>query len=273
MINNTAHQVWKRLEAKRLDQVFSHDIMTGLNCSPFEAEAILSKVHQTFDLLFDAHDTLKPGQLRFTVIATEAHAGMSLAEAPQAMVVLTLDDPQEDLNVRKEKGIAGLRQHRMIRMAHEAFQQGGVLTLEDIAFRLLNCGVRTLCRDLELLRSQNINVPLRSTIKDMGRTLSHRHGIVQAWLDGKEYSHVARQTHHSVSAVRNYVEKFRRTAVLSLQSLTIETIAFLVGISIPLAREYLNMLDNAKGASHRLAEFEAPETKKKIIRRGGSSRD
>lgn len=273
MINNTSVHKWKRMEAKRLDQVFLHDIQAGMNCSRFESEAVLQKVHQIYDLLFEAHDALKPGQLRFTVVSVEAHVGAALTEAPQIMVVLTLDDSQEDLRIRQEKGVAQLRCHRMIRMAHEAFQQGGVLTIEDLAYRLLNCGVRTLCRDLERLRSENINVPLRSTIKDMGRTLSHRRGIVQAWLEGQEYSQIAKATHHSIPAVHNYVDKFRRTSILSRQALDVETIAFLVGISIPLALEYLDLLKNAKGAAHRLSELEAPEVKKKTDQHGGSSRD
>ena len=67
----------------------------------------------------------------------------------------------------------------------EAFQQGGLLTVEDLANRLLNCGQRTLSRDLKALKARQITLPLRSTIKDMGRAISHRTLIVQQWLQEK----------------------------------------------------------------------------------------
>src|SRR3954470_20234898 len=81
--------------------------------------------------------------------------------------------------------------------------------LEDLAHRLLNCGERTLCRDLAVLRKHHVLLPLRSQIKDMGRSLSHRSTIVRLWLGGKEYSEIARTSCHSVAAVQNYVDKFK----------------------------------------------------------------
>jgi len=263
MINNTNLQQWKRLEAKRLDAVFLHEIIAGLNCSRFEAEAVLQKVHQTYELLFEGGDTLRPGQLTLSVLSVEASPAAKLVEAPQRIVRLTLDDPEEDLRVRQEEGVVGLRRQRMIRMCTEALQQGGVLTVEDLSIRLFNCGVRTICRDLEELRAQGIEVPLRSVIKDMGRTLSHRRQIVEAWLQGQEYSQIERSCHHSISSVRNYVEKFRRIAVLQAESLEIATIAFLVGVSIPLCEEYLKLLNSAEGASHRLKQIKTPHHQKK----------
>jgi DNA-directed RNA polymerase specialized sigma24 family protein len=56
---------------------------------------------------------------------------------------------------------------------------------------------------------------LRSTIKDMGRSISHRAMIVEQWLKGKEYSEISRNTHHSVAAVKNYIQKFKRVVGLA----------------------------------------------------------
>lgn len=41
MINNSSLQKWQRLRQKKLSQQFTNEIITGLNCSPFEAEAPL----------------------------------------------------------------------------------------------------------------------------------------------------------------------------------------------------------------------------------------
>ncbi|MCH8962859.1 MAG: hypothetical protein IH820_16505 [Bacteroidetes bacterium] len=36
-------------------------------------------------------------------------------------------------------------------MAHEALDQGALLTAEDLAYRIFNCGLRTISRDLKML--------------------------------------------------------------------------------------------------------------------------
>jgi hypothetical protein len=168
-----------------------------------------------------------------------------------------LDDPQEDLAVRKKSGIIGLRQHRIQRVSVEAFQQGGTLTVEDLANRLFNCGERTICRDLKELRKNNIIIPLRSTIKDMGRTISHRTLIVKMWLEGKEYSEIARDSFHSITSVKNYVDKFKRVITLSEENYDVHTIAFLVKISAPLVEEYFNIYRNYKILPHRRKELKS----------------
>jgi hypothetical protein len=255
MINNSSAQCWDRLAAKQLDQQFVRHIIAGLSCSPFEAEAVLQAVHQTYALLFDCSPALRPGQILLPVVAVEAPPGPRLVDSRQTLVVLTLEDLEEDLQVRKTGGVLALRRHRLVRVCHEALQQGGLLTLEDLAYRLFNCGQRTLCRDLQALRKEQVQLPLRSTIKDMGRTLSHRRLVVEQWLDGKEYSEIARATCHSVASVQSYVEKFKRVALLAQQRLDPETLAFLARLSKPLTEQYLQLLRHKRPAQHRLQEL------------------
>jgi hypothetical protein len=151
--------------------------------------------------------------------------------------------------------VAALRRHRMQRMAVEAFQQGGLLTLEDLANRLFNCGQRTLSRDLEALRREGVVLPLRSTIKDMGRSICHRSVIVEQWLQGKEYSEIARNTHHSVPSVENYISKFKRVVALLENGHEVNTIAFLVKVSASLVGSYRQLYQSLSGVPHRRREL------------------
>ena len=139
----------------------------------------------------------------------------------------------------------------------EAFQQGGLLTIEDLANRVLNCGQRTLSRDLEVLRHQGVVLPLRSTIKDMGRSISHRYLIIEHWLKGKEYSEIARSTHHSVPSIQNYVSKFKRVIALTQEGYEIHTLAFLINLSSSLVETYHQLYQDAKIAPHRRLELES----------------
>lgn len=255
MINNSSLQKWDRLAQKQLDQQFVNEVIHGLQCSPFEAKAVLEAVYKVYGPYFETSGHLKPGQILFQVISIDEAPSARLANSKQVTVTLTLDAGAEDLKIRKEQGVIGLRQHRLERVCTEAFQQGGLLTIEDLAYRLFNCGQRTLLRDLEQLRAQGLILPLRSTIKDMGRSLSHRAMIVEQWLQGKEYSDISRNTHHSVAAVKNYIQKFKRVIGLAEQGFDVHTIGFLVKLSPTLVEQYYQLYRALDMVAHRRAEL------------------
>lgn len=246
MINNSSLQKWDRLKTKQLDTLFQNEIIRGLNCSPFEARAILDSVHKVYADFFDTCGTVKPGQIRFVVTAVENGPSMPLKDAKMVTVTLTLDEGEEDLLIKEKSGVVALRQHRMQRICQEAFIQGGLLTVEDLANRIFNCGERTLVRDIKSLKERGVILPLRSTIKDMGRALTHRVLIVEKWLKGCEYSLISLSTNHSPSAIANYIKKFKQVVALAMEDYEVHTIAFLAQVSIPLAEEYINLWRHAE---------------------------
>ncbi len=257
MINNSSLTKWNRLSQKQLDQQFIHEMVHGLQCSPFEASAMLDAVYRVYSPYFETSGTLKPGQILFQVISVDATPSTRLAESKQVSVTLTFDAGKNDLEVRRRRGIPSLRRHRMQRMAVEAFQQGGLLTLEDLANRLFNCGQRTLSRDLDVLRREGVILPLRSIIKDMGRSISHRSLIVEEWLLGKEYSEISHSTSHSIPAVQNYVSKFKRVIALAEEGYDVHTIAFLVKVSATLVESYHKLYQTVKIVPHRRKELKS----------------
>jgi len=255
MINNTNLAHWNRLQAKSLDAQFANEMVTGLNCSPFEAEAIVEKVHEIYTPLLETSQGLKPGQIQLTVVDASVAPNVPLVKAKQRLVTLTLHAGKEDIETRKKGSVPALRQKRLCRMCQEAFQQGGLLTLEDLA-NLFNCGVRTLINDLASLRKQNIVPALRSTTKDMGRAITHRRLIITLWLQGFEYSEIARKACHSVDSVANYVDKFKRCAALFASGFDVHTVALMVKLSTPLTEEFQRIHADLRGVPHRLRELE-----------------
>jgi len=256
MINNSNYLRWDRLNTKSLDQQFIKEIIHGLNCSPFEASAVLEAVYNVFGDYFDSSDTLKPGQIRLSIVSIEANSGQRLSDAKQVTVTLTLTDDKEDLPIRKQTGVIGLRRHRIQRICQQALDQGGLLTVEDLAYRIFNCGQRTICRDLQYFRDKDIFIPLRSTVKDIGRTLSHRVLIIKHWAKGKEYSEISRDTSHSLKAVQNYVDKFKRTIALYHEGYNVTKISFLLRISTALIEEYIDLYKQLDFIAHRHQELE-----------------
>jgi hypothetical protein len=257
MINNTALTKWRRLSQKQLDQQFRQEIIQGLQCSPFEATAVMEAVYRVYGPYFETSGALGPGQLRFQVVAADEPPQARLNGCRQVTVTLTLDAGAEDLEVRRTGGSTALRRHRLQRLAHEAFQQGGLLTVEDLANRLLNCGERTLSRDLAHLHAAGMSLPLRSTVQDMGRSISHYALIISEWLKGKEYSEVAHGTHHSISSVQNYVGRFKRVIALTEEGYDVNATAFLAHVSPRLVETYHQLYRRATITSHRRKELQS----------------
>ena len=251
MINNISHSLWNRLQQKTLNQQFTNRLIEGLNCSPFEANAILDTVYEVFSSHMDTSGQQGLGDIHILCTGIENSSAKSLKDVHMVRVRLTLDGGEDDLKIRRTSGTVALRRHRLERITHQAYQQGGLLTLEDIAYRLFNCGMRTLVRDLRDLRDQSIVLPLRSTIKDMGRGISHRSLIIRHWLAGKEYDEISKATHHSPPSVANYVSKFKRSIWLAGQGFDRHTISFLVGLSAKLTTHYWKLYCEQPIAEHR----------------------
>ena len=60
---------------------------------------------------------------------------------------------------------------------------------------------------------------------------------------------------HSIPAIRNYVDKFKRVISLYQSGFEIHTIAFLVKVSAPLATEYIKFYQSGKILTHREQEI------------------
>jgi len=268
MINNTNHAKWDRINAKSLDSMFIKEMLEGLNCSMFEAQCILGKMHEIFMPFFEASQSIKSGQIKKLIIDASVSPNVPLNKAKQKFVTLTIDGGPEDVEIRQNKGVPALRQHRMVRLCEEAFQQGGLLTLEDLSM-LFNCGVRTLVSDLNELRKAKRTPPLRSTVKDMGRAITHRSQIITLWLQGNEYTDIAIKTHHSIKSVHNYVDKFKRSVSLFLADFEIHTISFLVNISPALVKEFHHIHSQCEPIFIRKQELEEYIKKNRLTHQSG----
>ncbi len=224
-----------RLNAKTLDSMFRRRIEEGANCSPFVSQAILAPVKEVFSIgSDDAQVQLGLGQMKLLAVAAEEPAGKSLEECQKVSVLLTLDAGQEDFQVRLAHGVEGLRRARILRVTAEAREQGGLLSYEDLAYRLFNCGVRTIVRDVQALGSPEIHVPSRGQQQDIGPGQTHRVQAVRLYLQGLEANEIARRLYHTIASIQNYVTTFSRVAFLANQGYGDDAIAFVIRRSSPL---------------------------------------
>jgi hypothetical protein len=257
MIIDRKAMLHDRLAAKDLDHQFRNRIEHGMGCSPFVSEAIVKAVHEIYLPVLDSQSNIKPGQIIFQCLSKRNGSTSRIAYAEQITVVLTLDNGMVDQEVRRQKGIDGLRRFRLIRVCNEAYNQGGLLTVEDISYRLFNVGERTIVRDLALIRKDGENPPLRSTIKDIGRTVTHKAILIKNWLKGDELSDLNRKYNHSFSAIESYINTFKRVVFLDHEGYTIDRIAYVQKISTSLVNAYLTLWKEHKDKAipHRVKEI------------------
>ena len=101
----------------------------------------------------------------------------------------------------------------MMRFAAEAYDLGGLLVQEDLAL-LLNSGRRTIQRDMSYLKKQEIIIPTRGSIQDIGPTISHKTKIVELYLKGYEYTEIERRTRHTGQSIKRYIIGFSKVVML-----------------------------------------------------------
>jgi len=263
----------QRLDAKSLDNLFRRRIEQGANCSPFVSGAILQTVKDVFPVSpQDSDNTLGLGRIKLLVVAAQEPAGKALEDCQKVTVLLTLDAGLDDYQVRVRHGVEGLRRTRILRMTAEARDQGGLLSYEDLAFRLLNCGVRTIVRDVAALRQRDLEVPSRGQQQDIGPGQTHRVQAVRLYLQGREANEIAHRLYHTLAAIENYVTTFARVAFLVDKGYGDDEIAFVIRRSSVLVAAYRQLYEEAqekRSARRRLKEIlarvdktpDAPEKK------------
>lgn len=260
MIRNKTQERKKRLSTKTLDQAFKKQVEEGLNCSPIESKALLDIVKEVYMPYLHDNRTIHPGQMVVMGIDIDEPPGKLLEECRFKPVVITKYSGESDDNIRLEnssRGTAALRRAQLERVTEEAKNQGVLLTAEDLAYKIFNCGYRTICRDLKYFRSKGITIPVRSQQKDIGRALTHRVKAVELYIQRRLLTQIAQEMRHSLNSIKSYINKFARVASLTREGYSVSEIAFLVQISPSLVKKYQQLYQkfNTAEYSERIEEI------------------
>jgi hypothetical protein len=253
-----------RLRNKTAREAIIHSIGRDFNLTPLIARAYFSQIATYFHEHADV--SLSSGQVCYEAVSAQEPAGKHIALASRVSVRLTLFDPQVDFTVLAEGGLAGLRQHRILRMTREAIDQSALLSYEDLAM-LLTTSPATVRRDARTLRRAGKVVMTRGWKHDMGPGTSHKAQIIDLYLKGFQFTDIELKTNHSETSVRRYLRDFVQVATLHRQNFSIAQIRQITSFSERLIREYLELYDHYAGEKNaRLALLVEPASPEK----GGS---
>lgn len=229
----------QRLRIKTLSQRMQNVAIHGTGLSPWEARVLVEAIEEVY-FADPALREAAEGQLKYSCVAIDQPAGKPITDCQMVTVVLTLFDPKDrgQLAYDGKQAAVALRHRRLMRITEQAREQGGLLSQEDLA-EILMCDVRTIRRDVESLRQKGIVVATRGQVRDIGPGVSHRGIAVRLWLEGKEPVEVARHINHSLAAVENYLEKFKRVAYLRGKHFDDYQSALTIGISVAAVKTFV----------------------------------
>ncbi len=196
---------------------------------------------------------LAPGQVLWLAIDKNhpPRRYQTTEQTPLVPVVLTLS-ASEDIQARiAKKPPDESRLAKALRMSHEAYEQGGLLSNCDLAELLTtnDSKVATLLARHE--RTTKETVPRRATLHDVGSGLTHK-GIIcrKRYLEGKESDKIARETHHSIEAVDRYLGQFDRVRACLKLGMTVQQTAHILQCSPPLVEQYLQIYRELEESNH-----------------------
>jgi DNA-binding CsgD family transcriptional regulator len=239
--HNSRESQEHRLKIKTLSQQMQNVAVHGAGLSPWEAKVLIEAIEQVY-FADPAMRSAADGQLKYSCVSLTEPPGKKIEDCRMVTVLLTLFDPKDqgELNHKEKQASIALRQRRLMRITDEAREQGGLLSQEDLA-EILMCDVRTIRRDIESLRKKEIIVATRGQVRDIGPGVTHRGIAIRLWLEGKEPVEVARHINHSIAAVENYIEKFKRVAYLRGKNFDDYQSALTIGISVAAVKTFVEL--------------------------------
>lgn len=232
---------YNRLRKKTGEHEFVERLEREFEFSPRESRGVLEVVEEMF---FENRE-IGAGQLEYTCVSGEEGSGKPMEELKKVRVKLT-KELTSDRDVQARLGDSAMRKVQILRMTEEAYDQGGLLTQEDLG-RILGVSSRTIRRDVEELMEKKVKLYLRGLQRDIGKGISHKVWIVGLYLEWKTYSEIERITGHSVGAVKTYLNDFSRVLMARERGIrSAKEIGFYIGRTERVVGEYLQLIAQAE---------------------------
>lgn len=174
--------------------------------------------------------------------------GKTMAETDLVPVVLDLHADKDVHSRLGRVGSSALLEQKAIRLCHQAYEQGGLLSNCDLAELLTTTDARICKLMTDYQKRTGQVIPRRATIHDVGSGLTHKSIICRKrFIDGLSPDEIARDTHHSLEAVDRYLGQYDRVLHCHNLGMPAHQIAFALDCSFGLVAEYLAIINEISG--------------------------
>lgn len=215
-------------------------LASELKISFGNSPAVAHAISETADKIYRFEGNLTtPGTMLYSAVHVSEPAGKPIDMCQRVNVKLTIwknsDSGIKDMKVKKKEVFK--------RITQEAYDQSGVLTIEDCE-RIMLTSIRTLKQYIWEFKEERVYLPLRGYVHSTGRGQTHKNEIICFYLEGMEFKDIQYRTYHSLTAISRYITLFSRIALCyENDHMPIEKIAKIVNASTELVSKYLKIYE------------------------------
>ena len=205
------------------------------------AEALLQLMSQ----IYPEHLHLQPGQVLWN--ALDKHTRGDSPNRKYVPVVLSLVTEEDVKLMSTGASRTKVTEQAIARVIREAYQQGGILSMRDIALLTLRTEtyVSGLRKNYE--KEQDTILPHTGVLHDMGSCISHKSVIVRkVILEKKDPADVARETAHSQKAVDKYLNDYHRVKTVYDYNQDVQYIHLITNIAKHVVKEYVEIIKSCQ---------------------------
>lgn len=201
------------------------------------AEALLHLMSQ----VYPERQHLQPGQVLWN--ALDKHTRGDSPNRKYIPVVLSLVT-EEDVKLMSTGASRTLVTEQAIaRITREAYQQGGILSMRDIALLTLRTDSYVSVLRNRYEKEHDTILPHTGVLHDMGSCITHKSVIVRkVMLENKDPADVARETAHSQQAVDQYLNDYHRVKSIYDSNQDLQYIHFVTSIAKHVVKEYVEII-------------------------------
>jgi hypothetical protein len=184
----------------------------GLGRQPRIAKLLVDELFEVVDECYQSSQAVSPGQVVLLVprkgMGSRYH--QTLDQIPIVRVCVTLVC-QEDIELLAAgRPPSEVRIAKLKRMINEAYDQGGTVTITQLA-ALTGMVYANVSRLLKEHRERTGELlPIRGVVEDIGGAVTHKVSIIKLYLQGLSTSKIARKTNHSPHSVERYITRFNQ---------------------------------------------------------------
>jgi len=208
-------------------------------------EMIADDVCQLRDEFYPRQDDRTYGSLAWVTTSSEnvkPRLGQRVEDYKHRRILLPLVH-QDDLDaLRRGAGTAERDRIKIARLAKEASQQGGLLTLEELSLMLNRSSVSVSHRIREYQEQTQEILPLKGNCLDMGRGTTHKRIIIELYERKVEPPEIAARVKHSLEAVDRYIKDYERIKFLARRGIDEDEMAMMTGRGKTIIRQYMRIV-------------------------------
>lgn len=210
---------------------------------PLLRTALSQKLLDLIESQMPHKDHLRPGQIVWNT--TSQATRPDHPELRLAPVILTLVNESDVDLLAEGNNLQRVARKAIARITREAYEQGGLLSMRDIALLTWRNASTISKLRIQEERDQGKPLPHPGSLQDFGSCISHKFIIIhKVVVQGKDSALVAKETFHTQRAVDRYLKDFYRVRSCCQNTPNISFICQVTGMTPRLVKDYVRIIEN-----------------------------